>query len=414
LVQKLQLFGDIRGDFMTYAQRFTMIHSFLVLLFLGQAAQAQLTCGSLFGTKNPPIAYQEVKVAISSNKLTKLARSNAPQSWAWFKERAYDFLPDSILKHIGNIEGDPHNGNYGPTLVDGKVKWRSLDYDDGGTGPYILDFAKFLIAVKAVDTVKKVKASDLWQVYQRGIQGKDYKNPPQRVTELLDMTPEQFRNLEVKKALKFSTGDRLMNDGDKSSKITDQKTYDLVMQVFSRQLPEGLRVLDVGGREKEGGGSGSVDGEGGALRFIALVKGKDGRNTLYELKEDANSGIENYQRQDVSLQDILNFHVIGEGKTDLNYQEVNVNIDGDRRFVLRPKPLYFYDYANKSSTRSQYDEFAELSLYNAWYKGHIVSLQKNAPQYLKIIEADKKGEIFEGLKRMTWEYLEFLEKYLPK
>ena len=186
------------------------------------------------------------------------------------------------------------------------------------------------------------------------------------------------------------------------------------MEVFRRNLPEGLEVLDVGGREKEGGGSGSVNGEGGALRFIALVKGKDGRNTLYELKQDFESGIENYQPQDGSLQEILDFHVIGKGQTDKNYQEVNVNIDGDKRFVLRPKPLYFYDYANKAKTMSQQEEFQDLSLYNAWYKGRMVSQQKNAVSYLKALQADKNGEIFEGVKRMTWEYLEFIEKYLPE
>lgn len=399
---------------MKYGWRFKLIHSFVTLLFLSHSAQAEVACKSFFGDKNKPTAYQDVKVAISFNKLTKLARSNAPQSWAWFKVHAQEFLSQNILKFVGNIEGDPHNGNFGPIVVAGKVKWRSLDYDDTGTGPYILDFAKYLMAVKAVDSVKKVQASDLWDVYLRGLQGKDFKNPPERITELMNMTPEQFRQLEVKKAHKFSIGDKLIKDGERSSKIKDQNTYDLIMQVFSRHLPEGLRVLDVGGREKEGGGSGSVNGQGGAIRFIALVKGKDGQNTLYELKEDPVSGIDNYQRQEASLQDVLNFHVIGEGQTDLNYQEVNLNLNGDRRFLLRPKPLYFYDYANKASTSSQYEEFADLSLYNAWYLGHMVSLQKNASQYLKIIESDKKGDIFEGVKKMTWAYLEFLQKYLPK
>lgn len=405
---------NVRGGFMKQAQRFILRHQAMVLLFLSSTAYAQLTCGSLFGTKNPPIAYEDVKVAISSDKLTKLARSNAPQSWAWFKKFSSDFLPESILKYEGMIEGDPHNGNYGPTVVNGKVKWRSLDYDDAGRGPYVLDFAKFLIATKAVDSVKKVQAHDLWEQYQRGIEGKEYKNPPKRITELLEMSATEFRDMEVKKALKFSVGNKLLNDGERSTPIADKKLYTLVMEIFRRNLPENLQVLDVGGREKEGGGSGSVNGEGGALRFIALVKGHDGRNTIYELKQDFESGIERYQPQDVSLQEILDFHVIGEAKSDPNYREVNVNIDGDKRFVLRPKPLYFYDYANKAKTMTQQQEFEDLSLYNAWYKGRMISQQKNASSYLKAIQADKDAEIFSGIKRMTWEYLEYLEKFLPK
>lgn len=399
---------------MKSAKHFNMRHSVLAVLFMSQTVQAQLYCASFFGSKNQPVAHEQVKVAISSDKLTQLARSNAPQSWAWFKEYSVKYLSQNILKFEGMIEGDPHNGNYGPTVVNGKVKWRSLDYDDAGRGPYILDFAKFMIATKAVDSVKKVKASELWEQYQRGIEGKEYKNLPKRIKELLEMSETEFRDLEVKKASKFSYGDKLINDGQRSTKINDKKLYNLVLEVFRRNLSEGLEVLDVGGREKEGGGSGSVNGVGGAIRFVALVKGKDGRNTLYELKEGAESGIKKYHPQDVSLQEILNFHVIGQEKPDANYQEVSLNINGDKRFVLRPKPLYFYDYANKAKTKSQFEEFEALSLYNAWYKGRMVSQQKNAELYLKALQTDKNGEIFEGLKSMTWGYLEFLEKYLPK
>lgn len=404
----------MRGDFMKCTQRFILRHSVLVVLLLSSTAYGQLACGQLFDNNIAPPAHEQVKVAIGSDKLTKLARSNAPQSWAWFKTYSGKYLSKAILKFEGMIDGDPHNGNYGPTAVNGKVKWKSLDYDDAGTGPYILDYAKFLISIKAVDSVKKVKASELWEQYQRGLEGKDFKDTPGLISELLNMSAKDFRNLEVKKAAKFSTGDKLINDGERSTKITDKKMHNLIMEVFRRHLPEGLEVLDVGGREKEGGGSGSVNGEGGALRFVALVKGADGRNTIFELKQDAESGIQNYQPQTVTLQEVLNFHVIDKGGNDKNYQEVNVNINGDKRFVLRPKPIYFYDYANKAKTMSQFAEFEALSLYNAWYKGMMHGKQKNGQAYLKAIQADTNGEIFEGLKNITWAYLEHLETFLPK
>lgn len=404
----------MRGDFMKYTQRFILRQLVLAVLLLSSTAYGQLACGQLFDNNIAPAAHEQVKVAIGSDKLTKLARSNAPQSWAWFKTYSGKYLSKDILKFEGMIDGDPHNGNYGPTAVNGKVKWKSLDYDDAGTGPYILDYAKFLISIKAVDSVKKVKASELWEQYQRGLEGKDFKETPGLISELLNMSAKDFRNLEVKKAAKFSTGDKLINDGERSTKITDKKMHNLILEIFHRHLPEGTQVLDVGGREKEGGGSGSVNGEGGALRFVALVKGADGRNTLFELKQDAESGIQNYQPQTVTLQEVLNFHVIDKGGNDKNYQEVNVNINGDKRFVLRPKPIYFYDYANKAKTMSQFTEFEALSLYNAWYKGMMHGKQKNGQQFLKAIQADTNGEIFEGLKNVTWAYLEHLETFLPK
>ncbi|MES2802791.1 MAG: hypothetical protein V4654_09890 [Bdellovibrionota bacterium] len=399
---------------MKLAVRFNVRHSVLAILFLGQSAYSALACGQLFESKKAPVAHEEVKLAIGSDKLTKLARSNAPQSWAWFKSYSVNFLSKDILRHQGMIDGDPHNGNFGPMVVNGKVKWKSLDYDDAGTGPFILDYAKFLISIKAVDSVKKVKASDLWEHYLRGLKGKEYVNPPPLITEFLNMSAKDFRNLEVKKAGKFSVGDKLLNDGERSTPIADKKTYNLIMEVFRRNLPEGMQVMDVGGREKEGGGSGSVNGEGGVLRFVALVKGADGRNTIYELKQDSESGIKNYQAQSMTLQEVLDFHVLGKNSKDKSYQEVNVNIDGDKPFVLRPKPIYFYDYANKAKTMSQFAEFEALSHYNAWYKGYMHGQQKGGKDYLKALQADTDAKIFDGLKDMTWEYLEYLQTFLPK
>ena len=421
LVKKLHLPVFRRGTFMTNAKRFTLKHSVLAVLFMGNAAYAAPACAQMFGSKKTsPVEkveadapHVEVKTSIDSDKLTKLARSNAPQSWAWFKVNADNYLPKSLFKFQGMIDGDPHNGNYGPVVVNGKVKWKSLDYDDAGTGPFILDYAKLLIAIKAVDSVKKVKASTLMNLYLRGLRGEAFDAPP-IISEFLNMSAAEFRNLEVKKAGKFSVGDRLLNDGEKSTKITDKKLHNLIMETFRRSLPEGSEILDVGGREKVGGGSGSVDGEGGVLRFIGLVKGKDGRNSLYELKQDSDSGVGNYQTQTVTLQEVLNFNVLGKNSNDTNFQEVHINIDGDKTFVLRPKPLYFYDYANKAKTNSQFAEFEALSMYNAWYKGYMHGQQKGAKEYLKALEADTDGKIMDGLKDMTWGYLEFLQTFLPK
>lgn len=409
---------------MTNTKRINVRHLALAVLFMGNTAYAAPACAQMFGNKKvSPVEklaeadapHVDVKVSIDADKLTKLARSNAPQSWAWFRSNAENYLPKSIFKFQGMIDGDPHNGNYGPMAVNGKVKWKSLDYDDAGTGPFILDYAKLQIAIKTVDSVKKVKASALWDLYLMGLRGEEYPATPGLISEFLDMTPAKFRDLEVKKASKFSVGDRLLNDGEKSEPIKDKKLYNLIMETFRRSLPEGLEILDVGGREKEGGGSGSVDGEGGVLRFIGLVKGTDGRNTLFELKQDSDSGIGNYQPQTVTLQEVLNFQILGKNSKDKNFQEVNINIDGDKTFVLRPKPMYFYDYANKAKTNSQFEEFNALSLYNAWYKGHMQSGQKGAKEYLKVLEADaNEGTIFNGLKDMTWGYLEFLQTFLPK
>lgn len=396
---------------MTNTKRINVRHLAVAVLFMGQAAYIAPACAQMFGHKKT----SPVKISSDSDKLTNLVRSNAPQSWAWFSLNAEHHLPKSIFKFQGMIDGDPHNGNYGPLVVNNQVKWKSLDYDDAGIGPFILDYAKLLIAVKAVESVSKVKASTMWDLYLKGLKGEKYPEDPSLISKYLAMTPAKFRDLEVEKTLKFSVGDKLLNDGEKSQMIKDKKLYSLILESFRRNLPEEMKILDVGSREKEGGGSGSVNGKGGALRFIGLVKGADGRNTLFELKQKFQSGISNYQPQVTTLQEVLTFQVLGKNSKDKNFQQVNINIEGDKTFVLRPKPIYFYEYANKADTKSQFEEFNALSLYNAWYKGYMQSSQTGAKEYLMALEADSaERKIYEGLKTMTWSYLEFLQTFLPK
>lgn len=423
---------------MKNTQRFILIHSFMAVLAFSQSAFAAPACVDLFTDKNEPAAHEHVKAALVAGKLTKLVRSNARQNWAWYKKFAKDYLSPEVLGFTGNIDGDPHNGNYAPIIVNGKIEWRLVDYDDAGVGPFVLDFAKFVGVTKSVDSIKKVKVKDMWDAYLRGLEGKAYEEVPDFVQELLDMTPERFRDLEVKKATKFSSGDKLLNDGEKSSAITklvkkggklvevfDQAKYDLVMETVRRSLPEGFTVLDVGGREKGGGtkvenpaepkeemAGGSAD----AIRFVALVKGKDGRNTIFELKQDSESGIDAYQPQQSTLEQILDFHVYRGQKSDGLYSEVQMNIDGSNlSFNLRPKPLYFFDYANKAKTKNQFEEFEGLTLYNSWIKGRMQSGQKQAAAYLKALKKEgDDGKTYNGIKDMTWAYLELLESYLPE
>jgi hypothetical protein len=200
----------------------------------------------------------------------------------------------------------------------------------------------------------------------------------------------------------------LINDGERSSKIEDAKLEKFILDAFQKALPD-VKVLDVGGREKERGGS--VD----ALRFVALVKGKDGRNTLVEFKENLGTAMEKYQPQKETFEDALEFFMQSKNGQDAFYQSVDLVIDGqNHNFLLRPKQLYFYDYANKAKTKSQFNEFEALTMYNAWFIGRMHGSQKNGKDYAKLLEKDDEGPIFNGVKDMMWSYLKYLEGFLPE
>jgi len=382
-----------------------LIPIFLVL-FLNINAKAQEQCAELFKQK----PHEIFKQLLESKSPSQLLRSNAEQYWAWAKFNSQNYFKEAsnILKITGRVVGDPHNKNFGIVSYMKKLIWTVVDSDDAGSAPMILDFTRFVAAIKAVEDIK---TKDLWSYYVAGLTGQEI-TVPAIVQKYLNMPYEDFRALEVKKANKFADESlqKLKNDGVESSSISSKKDYDKVKNEFEKAFASmNWQVLDVGGREKDRGGSQE------ALRFVALVRETDGFNTVFELKEDLGTSVDQYQHQshdnlERTLDDYIYSHVRSKtSNKDLSYQVVKFKIEGkDRTFLLRRKQLYFFDAANSVDTKKEEDEFGQLSIYNAWFMGRLHGQQSNSRAYVSAIQNDTDGKIFDGVKQMAKSYLDLL------
>lgn len=377
-----------------------------LMLFFASNVQAQEQCSEIFKQK----PYEIFKQLSQSKSPSQLLRSNAEQYWSWAKENSQNFFKESfhVLNFVGRVVGDPHNKNFGIIPYMKKLIWTVVDSDDAGSAPMILDFTRFVAAVKAVEDIK---TKDLWRYYVAGLSGQEIETPA-IVQKYLRMSYEEFRALEVKKANKFAdeSMSKLKNDGVESSQIEKEKDYKKVKSEFEKAFASTKwQVLDVGGREKDRGGSQD------ALRFVALVREDDGMNTVFELKEDLGTSVDQYQQQsrdnlERTLDDYIYSHVSSSGSSkDVSYQVIKFKIEGkDRTFLLRRKQLYFFDAANSVDTKKEEGEFSQLSIYNAWFMGRLHGQQSNSHAYVSAIQNDTDGKIFDGVKQMAKSYLDLL------
>ena len=383
-----------------------LVHALIVTIMMSLNAVASQQCQDLFKQK----PHEMFKQLLESKSPSQLLRSNAEQYWAWAKLNAENYFKNSvdILTYEGRVVGDPHNKNFGLIPYMKKLIWTVVDADDAGTAPFILDFARYVAAIKAVSDVK---TKVLWNSYVAGLSGQEVVAPP-IVAKYLNLTFEQYRELEVKKANKFAdaTGLKLLNNGVESSVIQNDNRRHQIKAVFEKAFSQSnWQVLDVGGREKDRGGSKE------ALRFVALVREDDGRINIFELKEDLGTSVDQFKQQvQDNLLRTLDDYIYSRSESHLggydpSYQVVRFKFDGnEREFLLRRKQLYFFDAANSVDTKKEEDEFYQLSIYNAWFMGRLHSGQKASRTYVSAIRHDQNGIIVEGVKQLVKSYLDLL------
>ena len=223
------------------------------------------------------------------------------------------------------------------------------------------------------------------------------------------MSPAEFRQLEIKKAKKFTDADgkSLVKDGTRSTQISEaeyQEVYINLKNAVGRQF----EILDIGGREKDSGGSAD------ALRYLALLKEKEtGDQFLFELKQKSTSAVSEFQEQPhYDYNDRLDHYVHMNYPRDIRFQSIVINVSGKSvGMTLRPKPLYFFDYANDGSKNSAYKEFRDLTMFNAYWLGHKQRRDdsSNAQSLLSTIKAIGPDVVFDCIKALTRELNRFYD-----
>lgn len=413
----------------------------ILLLATPLSLLAENKCEPLFSNVSPKSQVNEsesksaqaddstLKNLVKAKNPSKTIRSSAGHFWHITKDIINNTITSTLTKKVqahlsrlmsvkGWVIGDLHNGNLSPMRLAvtekdllGKIDYAVVDYDDPAPqGPLIFDIIHQILAAKAVEVPSNMKISkrEIFDAYLRGLKGKTEPIPSQ-IEKILKMNPEDFRQLEIKKAAKFTTEDgaHLIKDGVRSSEI-DKSEFETIHQALASTINDKYEILDIGGREKETGGS------AGALRYLVLLKEKaTDEQFLFELKEEATSAVTEYQAQpEYSYNDRLNHYVHKNHPIDIRFQSIQFMLNENNvKMTLRPKPMYFFDYANDGSKNSAYQEFKDLTLYNAYWLGRkqIIDDTTNAQALLAIIKDIDIDKVYDAVKALTLELNKFYE-----
>jgi hypothetical protein len=329
-----------------------------------------------------------------SKNLSQLIRSNAPEYWAYMKNCA-DLQPLKLyLNFQGAVAGDPHLGNFGPLPVmtnQGKREMRfvNIDFDDSGRAPFVLDFVRYVAAIKA--QCKQMKSEALQENYLLGLAGKKIP-PPNQVQRFLDMKISDYDERAgqycakhcLDQGFKFKAGEIDRYDGKIKPADVDK-------------LFPGEQVLGIAKRVESRGGS-SDD-----VRLWVLVGGPHSRQRIMELKQYATPGTASYQEQPPVKEWLSEIRqAFWPGLTGADYDLVAV---GRELFWIREKRVSLIDVPYSSDKKHDIDFVMHLAAYDANLLGLAHGAQAQSVGYSAAIHRDT-SEFHQAIKDVEKAYLE--------
>jgi hypothetical protein len=315
-----------------------------------------------------------------SRNLSQLIRSNTPHYWSYMKSQADLRSLKSYLSFEGMLAGDPHMGNFGVLPLkaiagDRQMTFVSVDFDDAGRGPFVLDFCRYIIAVRTTNEDLKKRA--LQESYLEGLAGKNMK-PPKKVRELLEMGVAAYDDLARQYTEKKSTKQGfILREGE-------IQAYDAKI---ARSTIEGLftgeKVVDLAIRPRERGGS--LD----QLRIWVLVEANEGRRRIMELKQYAKPATAKYRGQPPVqewMKEVRQVFWPGLDGSAYNLE----SIAGAGWFWIREKSVSLIDVPYSSEKHSKVDYLDDLAIYDANQLGIAHGRQTQAAAYRAAIEKDNE------------------------
>jgi len=343
----------------------------------------------------------------TSTSLSQLIRSNTKHYWNWIRARVQD--DDSIQKWLsyeGIIMGDPHLGNFGPSLVLSKktnspeLKYVVIDFDDMGRGPFILDLARFVVATEAITS--KVKKQDIVDAYVEGLADPDadLSGAPSQIQKALDTDVSDYYSQLEDKVDKDTKGDVFkLKDGE-------LEAYDGPVQKSDVEKILGdVKVLDLAKKIIDRGGSKD------SIRLWALVEFTEGgRRSIIELKEWQEPGLAQYEDQP-SFASVLKqgYDVFWPGLATSSYELTTV---AGTQFWVREKKLSMVDIPYSVNKDSEEKFIEDDAVYTARALGQIHGRQAAGQEFLKAIQNSKNGnrDLKEAIEPYIREYLDFVQE----
>jgi hypothetical protein len=313
-----------------------------------------------------------------SKNLSQLIRSNAPEYWAYMKKHADLRRLKPYLGFEGAVAGDPHLGNFGPIPVvtnmgSREMRFVNIDFDDAGHAPFVLDYIRYVAAIKA--QCHQMKSEVLQDHYLSGLAGKEL-SPPPKVREFLEMKVSDYDELAEKYCEKHC-----LDQGFKLKPGEIEHYSGNVKSATIEKLFPGERVLCVARRIEARGGS-SDD-----VRIWVLVGGPHSRQRIMELKQYVKPGTASYQEQPSVKQWLAEIRkAFWPELTGSDYDLVN--IEGGGLFWIREKRVSLIDVPYSSQKKHDIDFVFDLANYDANLLGLAHGRQAQGPAYAAAIHRD--------------------------
>jgi hypothetical protein len=336
------------------------------------------------GREPSPLAFQQADL---SKNMSQLLSSNANHFWLYNRDpRVLKDLANYVAAE-GVISGDPHLGNVTVIPVktnQGKEQLRFLnvDFDDGGRGPFALEFARSVTMAKAAS--KDIKIKDLFESYLEGLNGR-VMAMPKRIAQAENLGLQGYEALRTKYVAKKMIDGRFKYKEGEIEKWEGHPNRSEVAPFF-----QGSTVIEVAKRPMERGGS--LEG----LRLWVLLQDGAGVQRIIELKQYQETALSEYSPQADARERIESLHELYWQGLDPRAYDI-AEIQGTR-FWIREKKVEILTYKNKA-------EEDEGRIYLASLMGMTQAKQAAAAKYAAKISKDPE-RFKEAVKEYVHAYLE--------
>lgn len=340
--------------------------------------------GTAFPSAVPKdLPFQQVEL---SKNVSQLLRSNSGHYWKTAADT--NKLGDlaNYIQEKGTINGDPHLGNFSVIPVTTKkgkqeLKFLNIDFDDGGRGPFALEFARYVAVAKA--SSKTIKVKDICNAYLGGLRGEKMTEP----TTIRDAEEISMADYEVKRAKYVKK--RVSGNAFKMIEGEIEKWEGRPNIADVSAVLKDYTVLDIAKRPMDRGGS--LDSQ----RLWVLVKDKEGKQRILELKEYQETSLVSYQTQpDMNERVTELFDTYWRKSDPSSYSLAKVL---DRTYWVREKKVTVLEYQDKI----QEDE---ARIYIANLIGRFQARQEQGAKYAAKIEQDP-ARFKAAIKSFIKEYL---------
>ncbi len=344
-------------------------------------------------------AFEQVD---DSKSLSQLIRSNAPSYWSYMKKEADLERLQNYLCFEGTIAGDPHLGNFGPlplrTVQGGRImKFVNIDFDDCGRGPFVLDYVRYVIAIKAQS--QETKERNLLGAYISGLEGKKV-SAPAKVQEFLDMNVADYDEMSSRYVAKKST------DAGFKYKEGEVEPYDgNVSPGALKRFFHPEKVVALAKRFEDRGGSADE------LRIWVLVQGDGPKRRIIELKEYGEPGTARYRQQAPVKQWLAEIRdAFWPGLVGTEYDLIALQ---GKLFWIRDKRVSLINVPYSNQTKHDREFVVDLALYDANILGMAHGNQAQSEEYLRAVQKDP-DEFHNATKSIGGTYLKLAQEALDR